>query len=600
MIQCFTANAIYDDPIVLYCQMRDIGIKPDNYTYPFVLKDCGHLRDIGLGKVIHKDVIVFGYESDVFVGNSLVTMYGKFELGEFSRQVFDEMPDRSIVSWSAMIGAYAQNGLYEEGLLLFYGMLDERILPSKGAILNVMSCVRRENEAAEIRNIVVDNGLDADHSVQNAVIRMYSRCGRVDIARRIFDGIIDKDMVLWTSMIEAYAQVELYIEALELFKQMKLQKIQFDFVTILSVVRACSVLASFRQARFLHGYVIRSLYQCESMLDTALIDLYVKSGSLEYARKIFDKLSDRNVVSWSTMISGYGMHGRGTEALNLFDQMKGSVQPDHITFVSVLSACSHSGLMGEGWRHFRSMAREFGLTPKSEHYACMVDLLGRSGMLNEAMELIKKMPMKPDSGVWGSLLGACRIHSNIKFAELAAKSLFELDAENPGRYVLLSNIYMSSGKREEADLIRGLMKHRKLRKTAGHTVIEIKNKIYTFVVGDRSNPQTELIYEELEKLMNRIRKVGYVPDTNFTLHDVEEEIKDKMLYLHSEKLAIVFGLLNSGPTSVIQIMKNLRVCGDCHTATKFISKVTNREIVVRDAHRFHHFKEGACSCGDYW
>ncbi|PIA42417.1 hypothetical protein AQUCO_02000102v1 [Aquilegia coerulea] len=377
MIQCFTSNAVYDNPIFHYRQMREFGIKPDNYTYPFVLKACGHLRDIGLGKVIHKDVIVFGYESD-----------GKFELAEFSRHMFDEMLERSIVSWSGMIGAYAQNGLYKEGLLLFRRMLDERILPSKVAILNVIPCVRRENEADEIKKVVVDNGLDVDQSVW--ACRYCSR---------IFDRIIDKDKVVWTSMIEAYAQVKLYIESLDLFKQMKLQRIQFDFVTILGVIRSSSLLASFRQARFLHGYVIRSLYECELMLDTALIDLYVISGGLEYARKIFDKMSNRNVVSWSTMISGYGMHGRGIEALNPFYWIKCFVQPDHITFISVLSACSHSDVIDEAWRCFSSMTREFGLTPRSEHYACMVDLLGRAGRLKEAMELIKKMPMKPDSGV---------------------------------------------------------------------------------------------------------------------------------------------------------------------------------------------------------
>lgn len=280
--------------------------------------------------------------------------------------------------------------------------------------------------------------------------------------------------------------------------------------------------------------------------------------------------------------------------------MKASIKPDHVAFLSVLSACSHGGLIVEGWECFNSMSRDFQVTPRPEHYACMVDLLGRAGRLNEARDFIERMPTRPDAGVWGALLGACRIHLNVELAEVAAKYLFELDADNPGRYVLLSNIYSSSGKRNDADRVRALMKQRGVRKIAGHTIIEIENKVYTFVAGDQSNPQTNLIYTELEKMINRIREVGYVPDLNFVLHDVEEEMKEKMLNVHSEKLAIVFGLLNTRPDSVIRIKKNLRVCGDCHTATKFISKVTEREIIVRDAHRFHHFKEGACSCGDYW
>lgn len=280
--------------------------------------------------------------------------------------------------------------------------------------------------------------------------------------------------------------------------------------------------------------------------------------------------------------------------------MKASIKPDHIAFVTVLSACSHGGLIAEGWECFKAMNRDFGVTPRTEHYACMVDLLGRAGRLSEAQAFIERMPITPDAGVWGALLGACRIHSNLEIAETAARHLFNLDAENPGRYILLSNIYASSGKRKEADDIRALMKSRGVRKTVGHTIIEIKNKVYTFVAGDTSNPQTDLIYSELRKLMDRIQEAGYVPDLSFVLHDTEEETKEKMLYAHSEKLAIVFGLLNSAPESKIRIRKNLRVCGDCHNATKFISEVMKREIIMRDAHRFHHFKAGSCSCGDYW
>ncbi|KAF7817761.1 pentatricopeptide repeat-containing protein [Senna tora] len=230
----------------------------------------------------------------------------------------------------------------------------------------------------------------------------------------------------------------------------------------------------------------------------------------------------------------------------------------------------------------------------------MVDLLGRAGRLSEAYEFIQKMPIKPCAAVWGALLGACRIHSNIEMAELAAKYLLELDSNNAGRYVLLFNIYASSGKITEADKLRAQMNQKRVRKIAGHTVIEVKNKVHTFVAGDRSHPKAELIYAELKKIIARIRQEGYTPDLNFVLHDVDEETKESMLYAHSEKLAIVYGLLSSGPESIIRIKKNLRVCGDCHVATKYISKVTGREIIVRDAHRFHHFKDGICSCGDYW
>lgn len=600
MIRAFVDNCHFDRALQLYNQMRRFDVKPDNFTFPFVLKACGCLRDVEFGIKVHQEILDFGYQYDVFVCNSLISMFGKCDRIDVSRKVFDEMPERNVVTWSSMTGAYAQNGCFEEGLRLFKRMLDERISPNRVILLNVMACICRENDADDICRVVVDNGLEFDQSLQNAAMIMYARCGRMEMARRFFDRILNKDLVSWTSMIEAYAQADLSLEALELFRQMILQRVIPDYVTFLSVIRACSNLASFQQSRMVHGIIIRGCFNNRLALDTAVVDLYVKCGSLIYATKIFDRMLEKNVISWSTMISGYGMHGHGREALCLFDQMKASIKPDHITFVSVLSACSHAGLIDEGWETFNSMHRDFGVTPRPEHYACMVDLLGRAGKLNEAQRFIKKMPMKPESGVWGALLGACRIHSNVEMAEMAAKSLFDLDAENPGRYVILANIYASSGKRAEADRIRALMKQRGVRKITGRTIIEIKNKVYTFVAGDRSQPQTDLIYLELAKLMDRIRREGYTPDLNFALHDVEGETKEKMLYVHSEKLAIVFALLNSGPGSVIRIKKNLRVCGDCHTATKFISKVTGREIIVRDAHRFHHFKHGTCSCGDYW
>lgn len=580
--------------------MREAGVEPDNFTFPFVLKACAGLGDVEEGERVHSDAAEFGYESNVFVGNSLVSLYGKCGRVEAARRVFDRMLERNVVSWSVMVGAFVQNGCFGDAMGLFWRMVEERVRPNRVTILNLVPGVCRMNEADEIYRVVLENGLDSDICIQNAVMVMYSKCGRVDLAQGFFDKIDQKDLVSWSSMIEAYARADMPMEAFELFQQMKIQRICPDYVTVLSVISACLNLASLRQARFIHGFIVRSLLEGQSVVETAMIDLYMKCGSTEYARQIFDRMHEQNLISWSTMIAGYGMHGRGKDALELFDRLKCSMKPDHITFVSLLSACSHAGLIAEGWQCFNSMTREFGIVPRSEHYACMVDLLGRAGRLKEAQEFIQSMPIKPDSGVWGALLGACRIHSNVKLAEFAAKSLLELDPENSGRYVLLSNIYRSLGKTEEANRVRGLMKQRGVKKTAGLTFIEVKNKLYKFTVGDQSNPQSDLIYRELEVLMERIREAGYIPDTNCVLYDVEEEMKEKMLYLHSEKLAIVFGLLNSGPETAIRIMKNLRVCGDCHTATKFISAVTGREIVVRDAHRFHHFIRGICSCGDYW
>ncbi|TYJ08381.1 hypothetical protein E1A91_A11G070700v1 [Gossypium mustelinum] len=600
MLRGLVDNAHYHRTFLLYTRMPYLHIAPDNFTFPFLLKACASLRILNLGSQLHAHAFVYGYSSHVFVANSLISMYAKCGLFPVSERVFDKMPQRSIVSWSAMIGACLQCGFHEQGLLLFTRMLDQGIKPNRASILNATACVRRENAAHHMHRVIMDNVLDNDHSVQNATMLMFARCGRIDLARSLFDGFTYKDLVCWASMIDAYARADLPLEALLLFNQMRLQCVLPDSITLLAVIQACSILASLHLARTLHAVIIRCFLECQLELDTAVLDLYMKCGSLTYARKVFDNMKGRNIISWSTMLSGYGMHGHGKEALHLFDQMKALIKPDHVTFVSILSACSHAGLINEGWECFDSMVRDFGVTPTSEHYACMVDLLGRAGQLNQALEFIEKMPVRPEAGVWGALLGACRIHSNVELAEIAAKSLLNLDAENPGRYVLLSNIYASLGKRREAYRIRNLMKSRGVKKKVGWTSIEIKGKMYTFVAGDRAYPEMDLIYSELGKLMERIRQEGYIPDVSFVLHDVEGETKEMMLYAHSEKLAIVFGLIKLGHESLIRITKNLRVCGDCHTATKFISKVTGREIVVRDSQRFHHFMNGTCSCGDYW
>jgi pentatricopeptide repeat protein len=334
---------------------------------------------------------------------------------------------------------------------------------------------------------------------------------------------------------------------------------------------------------------------------TSIVDMYSKCGRVEMASRAFRKIKEKNILSWSAMITGYGMHGRGQEALEIFTEMKRSgLRPNYITFISVLAACSHAGLLDEGRYWYNAMKQEFGIEAGVEHYGCMVDLLGRAGCLDEAYSLIKEMKVKPDAAIWGALLSACRIHKNVELAEMSVKRLFELDASNSGYYVLLSNIYAEARMWKDVERIRLLVKTRRIEKPPGYSSFELKGKIYLFYVGDKSHPQHIEIYSYLEKLLERMQEAGYVPNTGSVLHDLDEEEKESALRIHSEKLAVAFALMNSVPRSVIHIIKNLRVCSDCHTAMKFITKITEREIIIRDLQRFHHFKDGLCSCRDYW
>nr|ABK26521.1 unknown [Picea sitchensis] len=367
------------------------------------------------------------------------------------------------------------------------------------------------------------------------------------------------------------------------------------------ILRACASVAALEQGKQVHADIIKIGFELDVSVSNGLVDMYGKCGRIEDAQEVFSKLLEPDVASWNAMISGLAQHGCGKEAVLLFEQMlQTGVKPNQITFVVVLSGCSHAGLVDEGRNYFDSMTRDHGISPKAEHYSCMVDLFGRAGCLDEALNFINQMPVEPNASVWGSLLGACRVHGNIELAERAVEQLIELTPENPGTYVLLSNIYAAAGRWDDAGKVRKMMKDRSVKKEPGCSWIEVQNKVHPFIVGDSSHPQIEEIYETLETLTLQMKAAGYIPNTNFVLHDVEEEQKEWILGHHSEKLAIAFGIISTPPGTTIRVVKNLRVCGDCHTATKFISRIVSREIVLRDTHRFHHFKDGQCSCGDYW
>ncbi|XP_020963113.1 putative pentatricopeptide repeat-containing protein At3g49142 isoform X2 [Arachis ipaensis] len=361
----------------------------------------------------------------------------------------------------------------------------------------------------------------------------------------------------------------------------------------------------------LHGALLKVRLDSNVFVGNGLIAMYGKCGCLLEARRALDEVPSRDVVSWNSMVAGYAQNMQFDDALEVCREMEALKQkpdaemqnsglsPDSIAFVAILSACSHSGLLDEGKIYFKQMTEKYNLTPRIEHFACYVDLLGRAGQVDEAYNFIKQMPVEPNERVWGALLSSCRVYSNMDIGLLAADNLLQLAPEQSGYYVLLSNIYAKAGRWKEVTAVRSLMKRRRIRKTPGISNVELNNQVHTFLAGDTLHPQSKEIYEELGVLVGKMKELGYVPETDSALHDVEEEDKECHLAVHSEKLAIVFALLNT-QNSPIRITKNLRVCGDCHIAAKLISKIAGREIVVRDTNRFHHFKDGICSCGDYW
>ncbi|XP_057482690.1 pentatricopeptide repeat-containing protein At3g26782, mitochondrial [Actinidia eriantha] len=601
-----------------FSSMRKLSLIPDRSTFPCAIKSCSALSDLRSGKQAHQQAFVFGFGSDLFVSSALIDMYSKCSQLHDARKMFDEIPQRNVVSWTSLLTGYVQNDNATKALSLFKELLIQvsecerqneeggnQVYIDSVAMVSVLSACSRvsgKSITEGVHGFAIKRGFGDDLGVGNTLMDAYAKCGEVGVSRKVFDGMIERDGVSWNSMIAVYAQNGLSAEALQVFYDMVWNKdVCYNAVTLSTVLLACAHSGSLQMGKCIHDQVIKMGLEDDVFVGTSVIDMYCKCGRVVMARRAFDRIKEKNVKSWTAMVAGYGMHGRAREALEVFYEMiRARVKPNYITFVSVLAACSHAGLLDESWHWFKNMEHKFDIEPGIEHYGCMVDLLGRAGFLNEAYGLIKEMKVRPDFVIWGSLLAACRIHKSVELAEISARKLFLLDPSNCGYYVLLSNIYADAGRWKDVERMRILMKNNGLVKPPGFSLVEIKGRVHVFLVGDREHPQHEKIYQYLEKLTLKLQEVGYVPNMTSVLHDVDEEEKEMTLRIHSEKLAVAFGVMSTVPGTTVQVIKNLRVCGDCHTAIKLISKIVHREIVVRDSKQFHHFRDGLCSCGDYW
>ncbi|KAJ7552718.1 hypothetical protein O6H91_06G066700 [Diphasiastrum complanatum] len=531
-------------------------------------------------------------------------MYAKCGCTEDARELFDNMSERDVLSWSAMIAGYAQNGLGKEALALYEQMKQEGMQPNNVTLvllLKACASLAALEQGKQIHSEIIKRGFQSDVVVGNTLVDMYAKCGCTEDARELFDNTSERDVVSWNAMIAGYAQNGLGKDALALYEQMKQEGMQPNNVTVVFLLKACTSLAALEKGKQLHSEIIKRGFESDVVVGSTLVNMYAKCGCTEDARELFDNMSERDVVSWTGMIAGYAQNGLGKEALALFEQMqREGTKPNEVTYTSVLSACAHSGLVDQGRYFFDSMCKNHGVTPTKEHYACMVDLLGRAGCLADAELFINKMPIQPNSVVWMTLLGAARNHGHAEIGRRAFDRVVKLETKNAAPYALLSNIYAAAGKKDELAKIRNQMKEAGVKRIPGCSWIEVDNQLHAFVVGDATHPQSKEIQAELDRLVGLMKMEGYKPNLSFVLDDVEDEEKENAFCGHSEKQAIAFGLINTSFGTPIRIKKNLRVCGDCHNATKIISKIVGRDISVMDANRYHHFKDGFCSCGDYW
>ncbi|CAM0145838.1 unnamed protein product [Urochloa decumbens] len=569
------------------------GVRPSRITMSAMVRAASALGDCALGKQFHCQILRLGFGAYAFLGSPLVDMYAKMGLIADAKRVFDEleegknvvmyntmitgllrcklvqeakrlfeaMADRDSITWTTMVTGLTQNGLESEALDVFRRMRVQGIAIDQytfGSTLTACGALSALEQGKQIHTYAIRTCYDDNVFVGSALVDMYSKCRSIRLAATAFRRMTFRNIISWTAMIVGYGQNGCYEEAIRAFSEMQKDAVDPDDFTLGSVISSCANLASLEKGSQFHCLALVSGLKPYITVSNTLVTLYGKCGNIEDAHRLFDEMPFHDQVSWTALVSGYAQFGKARETIDLFEKMlsKG-VKPDGVTFIGVLSACSRAGFVDKGRSYFYSMRKDHGIVPIDDHYTCMIDL-------------------------W------------------AAENLLEIDPQNPASYVLLCSMHASKGQWNEVAQLRRGMRDRQVKKEPGCSWIKYKNKVHIFSADDQSHPFSKGIYEKLEWLNTKMVEEGYKPDVSSVLHDVADADKVHMLSHHSEKLAIAFGLIFVPQEMPIRIVKNLRVCVDCHNATKFISKITGRDILVRDAVRFHKFSNGTCSCGDFW
>ncbi|XP_050233557.1 pentatricopeptide repeat-containing protein At3g12770-like [Mercurialis annua] len=489
-------NGNSKESFYIYKRMRMDKVEPDSITMINLLRSLVDLGSLREAKAIHCATVVLGLCENVFVSTALLSAYSKLAGLTDARKVFDEMPERDCVVWNIMISGYSQNGHPEKSIGLVRDMAKSRVRADMFTVLPVVSSIRQTKSVGlgkEMHAHVIRNGSDFQVSVPNSLIDMYCECGVLSYAQKMFNLLGDKTVVSWSSMIKGYVNHDKSLDALSLFVKMKIDGARVDFITVINVLPACVNIGALEQVKNLHGYSVKLGLNALASLNTALLISYAKCGCIEIARKLFDEEKiTKDIISWNSMISAYAKHGASSQCFKLYSEMKQSnLRPDEITFLGLLTACVNSGLVEEGRTLFKEMQKTYACQPSQEHYACMVDLLGRAGHVDESRELVKTMPFKPDAQVWGPLLSACKMNnSETNVAEAAAEKLISIEPGNAGNYVLLSNIYAAAGKWDRVAKMRSLIRDKGLKKTAGCSWLEINGRVHEFRVADRSHQNT--------------------------------------------------------------------------------------------------------------
>ncbi|XP_068650848.1 pentatricopeptide repeat-containing protein At4g14050, mitochondrial [Aristolochia californica] len=601
------------------------------------LKAAAKHQNTSQTRQLHACIVKIGFENFLPLLNSLLNAYSKCSSLQDALQLFNEITPRDPFTWSSLLSLLTHSNLSQEAVTLFSTSFSlDNIQPDGhvfASLLNSCANLSAAKQGKQIHAQFITSQFPYDDVVKSALVDMYSKCRFPDDAGKVFDTIRIKNsisltamvygyslngrhskaiqifeempvksLLSWTALISGFVQNGDGVNALKLFKKMRCESIHIeDPFVVCSVVGASATLASLALGMQLHCLVILIGYESSIYVSNALVDMYAKCSDIFASKQVFDDINRRDVVSWTAMIVGAAQHGWAEVALGLFEEMvMEGLTPNEVTFVGLIYACSHKGLVDKGRQLFSSMVNDYGLKPSLQHYTCLLDLLSRSGLLQEAKHLIMDMPFNPDEATWGALLSACKREGDTWMGIQIANHLLSLNPQEPSTYILLSNTYASAQMWDHVAKVRKLMSYMAVSKVPGYSRVELGMESYMFCAGELIHPMRDEIIGLLGELMGKMKGRGYVPDTNSVLHDLEQQEKQEQLFLHSERLAVALGLLKASPGTTIRVVKNLRVCGDCHTVLKLISDIVGREIIVRDANRFHHFKDGMCSCGDFW
>ncbi|KAL3835745.1 hypothetical protein ACJIZ3_010481 [Penstemon smallii] len=589
MISAYADKRLLDNCLALFLKMQESDLKPNPNIYISLLKCLLESSCLELGKQMHSNVIKAGFTNNVVMDTTICNMYMKCGCLESANLCFDLMHEKNTVTWTTMMVGCTQADRQDDALRYFKRMMNEGVHLDDD-----------QEMGQQIHGLIVKLGLESEVSVGTPLVDFYVKGGDVESAIRAFETISEPNDVTWSAIFCGYSQVGEFEKCIKVFNSLRNEGAALNQFIYTSIFQVCSGFADLNLGAQAHADAIKRGLISFLYGESAMITMYAKCGRLDLAYRVFESIDEPDTVAWTAMIASCAYHGNAVEALTLFKKMRASgVRANAVTFVAIFTACSHTGLVEEAKEYLDSMRIEHGVEPTIDHYDCMIDIYSRAGLLNDALDLIKTMPFEPDAMSWKSLLGGCSIHRNLELGKIAAEKLVELDPKDTAAYILMFNLYAVSGKWEEASSVRKLMAERRdLKKEIGCSWITVKSKIHRFIVGDQHHPRTEQIYSKLEELKFSEENNPALSEDDDVVNILAE--RKEQLLVHSERLAIAFGLISTPSNAPIVVFKNLRACKNCHDFGKHVSLVTGREIVVRDSNRFHHFKYGDCSCGDYW